>query len=646
MAHRCDALDNIATRREPYINQLTYHVIPLCAVFLLCFSVGGVMVCSLGYGKPVPRDAVVVVSILFGIMSFFWLICRLVLYQRDLKAMHECHDIEKGVEKGVGNEPQRVLAPRGYNSGNYQDNNQNHQQLQYQQYHHPQNAALHELGDGTHQRAIQHNGGYPQRQRKQQDNMQETSSKPTQHDGADPQPQQLRQFTIIRGNAHEHLQGLTQPDSDCQQQGPAEMSAIQNSTKPSPVGWRQQNQGDGDLNPGPTLTVHRPGAPSQADFAPPLAKSTPIRRKSVPKQQARDNQNNRRRRVNKYNDRGSLPYQDQKLRRGGPEFDRYAEAEQSSSKSEHQIPSEGKATITSKDSSGYEFHPEIQDELFVATAVPSDYSECKCPGNSNLWDLIDETEEKLLHGTYMVQHHNAIQKIDAQSTHPGTQIKAATEANSKTSQAQKDAHTTPFQIRPLNLTKNPQHSDKAKKSQNAPPEKQNSLPPQLDLEVPLDSPIQLPGTPSPCKLPDTDQVAKQLNAYVASASATRSGRGRWHLTRKRLAVPQSAAEKLVPEKANTNGKAFVVAVMGSKHSHELTALSKTSSESNFSAARNRRNSSSLYDSVVSQLSSSSSDKESISSATTVFSDERRDLEQWDIERNLKRGLGLGLMGHA
>ncbi|XXG99832.1 Sorbose reductase sou1 [Hypoxylon texense] len=60
-------------RRIGYIRDITYKVIPFCALFLIIFSAGGILLATLAHNEPIPHQGTVVISILLLVfLILFW----------------------------------------------------------------------------------------------------------------------------------------------------------------------------------------------------------------------------------------------------------------------------------------------------------------------------------------------------------------------------------------------------------------------------------------------------------------------------------------------------------------------------------------------------------------------------------------------
>ncbi|RYP13963.1 hypothetical protein DL767_010485 [Monosporascus sp. MG133] len=55
-----------------YVRDVTYRVIPICAVILVFFSDGAILVCTLAFDKPVPRQGAVGISIMLAVLFFLF----------------------------------------------------------------------------------------------------------------------------------------------------------------------------------------------------------------------------------------------------------------------------------------------------------------------------------------------------------------------------------------------------------------------------------------------------------------------------------------------------------------------------------------------------------------------------------------------
>lgn len=61
-----DANDRDHTKRH-YIQDFTFRFVPLCISILVVFSDGAILVCTLAFDKPLPRQGVVVVSVMLAV---------------------------------------------------------------------------------------------------------------------------------------------------------------------------------------------------------------------------------------------------------------------------------------------------------------------------------------------------------------------------------------------------------------------------------------------------------------------------------------------------------------------------------------------------------------------------------------------------
>ncbi|KAI0124392.1 hypothetical protein BJ170DRAFT_712483 [Xylariales sp. AK1849] len=66
--------------KPSYVRDCTYKILPLCISVLVIFSIGAVMVCTLGFDKPVPRQGLVVVSIIFWSLVFLFIVGFIKMY--------------------------------------------------------------------------------------------------------------------------------------------------------------------------------------------------------------------------------------------------------------------------------------------------------------------------------------------------------------------------------------------------------------------------------------------------------------------------------------------------------------------------------------------------------------------------------------
>lgn len=60
-------------RRIGYVRDITYKIIPFCALFLIIFSAGAILLATLAHNEPIPHQGTVVISIL--LLVFLLLFC-------------------------------------------------------------------------------------------------------------------------------------------------------------------------------------------------------------------------------------------------------------------------------------------------------------------------------------------------------------------------------------------------------------------------------------------------------------------------------------------------------------------------------------------------------------------------------------------
>ncbi|RYP25873.1 hypothetical protein DL768_011637 [Monosporascus sp. mg162] len=66
-----------------YVRDVTYRVIPICVVILVFFSDGAILVCTLAFDKPVPRQGVVGISITFAVLFFLFGLGGMYVYPKE-----------------------------------------------------------------------------------------------------------------------------------------------------------------------------------------------------------------------------------------------------------------------------------------------------------------------------------------------------------------------------------------------------------------------------------------------------------------------------------------------------------------------------------------------------------------------------------
>ncbi len=68
--------------RPDYLQDFTYRVIPLCAVILVFFSDGAILICTLAFDRPLPRKGVIVVSGMLAVFFAIFGIGGMFIYRR------------------------------------------------------------------------------------------------------------------------------------------------------------------------------------------------------------------------------------------------------------------------------------------------------------------------------------------------------------------------------------------------------------------------------------------------------------------------------------------------------------------------------------------------------------------------------------
>ncbi|RYP00164.1 hypothetical protein DL764_006595 [Monosporascus ibericus] len=65
------------------VRDVTYRVIPICAVILVFFSDGAILVCTLAFDKPVPRQGAVGISIMLAVLFFLFGLGGMYVYWKE-----------------------------------------------------------------------------------------------------------------------------------------------------------------------------------------------------------------------------------------------------------------------------------------------------------------------------------------------------------------------------------------------------------------------------------------------------------------------------------------------------------------------------------------------------------------------------------
>ena len=65
-----------------YVRDFTYRVVPLCALILVFFSDGAILVCTLAFDKPIPRQGAIVVSGILAVLFLLFGIGGMYIYHR------------------------------------------------------------------------------------------------------------------------------------------------------------------------------------------------------------------------------------------------------------------------------------------------------------------------------------------------------------------------------------------------------------------------------------------------------------------------------------------------------------------------------------------------------------------------------------
>ncbi|RYO93584.1 hypothetical protein DL762_001022 [Monosporascus cannonballus] len=66
-----------------YVRDVTYRVIPICAVILAFFSDGAILVCTLAFDKPVPRQGAIGISITLAVLFFLFGLGGMYVYRKE-----------------------------------------------------------------------------------------------------------------------------------------------------------------------------------------------------------------------------------------------------------------------------------------------------------------------------------------------------------------------------------------------------------------------------------------------------------------------------------------------------------------------------------------------------------------------------------
>ncbi|KAI1080653.1 hypothetical protein F5B20DRAFT_589034 [Whalleya microplaca] len=66
--------------KTAYVRDVTLKVIPFCAAFLVIFSIGAILVSTFAFGRPIPQQGTLVISILLAVLFFFFCIGCVYLY--------------------------------------------------------------------------------------------------------------------------------------------------------------------------------------------------------------------------------------------------------------------------------------------------------------------------------------------------------------------------------------------------------------------------------------------------------------------------------------------------------------------------------------------------------------------------------------
>ena len=65
-----------------YVRDFTYRVVPLCALILVFFSDGAILVCTLAFEKPVPKRGVIVISVMLAVLFLLFGVGGMYIYHR------------------------------------------------------------------------------------------------------------------------------------------------------------------------------------------------------------------------------------------------------------------------------------------------------------------------------------------------------------------------------------------------------------------------------------------------------------------------------------------------------------------------------------------------------------------------------------
>ncbi|KAH9990001.1 hypothetical protein F4779DRAFT_623882 [Xylariaceae sp. FL0662B] len=69
-----------STYMTAYVRDITYKVIPFCIVFIVIFSIGAILVSTVAFGRPIPQQGTIAISILLAVLFFLFCIGCIYLY--------------------------------------------------------------------------------------------------------------------------------------------------------------------------------------------------------------------------------------------------------------------------------------------------------------------------------------------------------------------------------------------------------------------------------------------------------------------------------------------------------------------------------------------------------------------------------------
>lgn len=67
-----------------YVREFTYRVIPICVAILVIFSDGAILLCTLTFDQPIPRQGVIIVSIILAVLLVLFLLGGMCVYYQKI----------------------------------------------------------------------------------------------------------------------------------------------------------------------------------------------------------------------------------------------------------------------------------------------------------------------------------------------------------------------------------------------------------------------------------------------------------------------------------------------------------------------------------------------------------------------------------